>query len=450
METHHAPQSTSTTTLPSTALTDAMAQLAKTVHCPVCMDYMISPVTLPCSHTYCQECIEEVMRSSPRNYCPLCHAIFTKKNISGVSKTLEPVISSIRNFVACFEGKPDSDSVSTGDEALHVDKKFRMQRPDFKAGDLVHVAPRLWPGINKPGGTAWIQAVREEAEKEASTAEDVSLSHVHPNILNGGHTQMGVYYDCKYVLGGGIDIQVPAAYIRVANDLNEERESRSRRSKPPKLEQKRVSPKHTGRRSSAGNKSKAALEDVQEDTVASPTTRIPTPVASEGCHNKNMNRPLVFLCSTLQTEELLEVQQFCERFPPAAVHETYSSAVTHVIVHVDRKGGKGKGKSPMLILKNRTMKYLQGVLGELLETSLPVKCPFLVLSQLGCCMCDKNTVTICSPMLCSLAVIFSCMLCEGHKWIVSCDWLGDCLHNNCLLDEMPYEVLLFNPVYASA
>lgn len=365
----HDDDASSTKAPPPPALIEAMTQLAKTVSCPVCMDYMTSPVTLPCSHTYCQECIEEVIKSSTKHNCPLCQKTFTKKNMSAVSKTLEPVISSIKNFIACFEGKPVSGSVASGDDSLHVDKKFRMQRPDFKAGDLVQVAPRLWPGINKPGGVAWVQAVKEEV---------TAVEHQHTHQHGGQHEeqQKGVYYDCKYVLGGGIDVHVPAAYIRVAGDLNEDRGSRSRRTKPPKAptssnnninnkqhqqqQQKRSSPRH-----SAGSKRKAASDEEVEGedaiVVGSPV-RILT--KSDTSQEINVsNPPLVFLCSTLQTEELLQVHQFCERFPPATVHETYSSAVTHVIVHVDRKG-KGKGKHPVRILKNRTMKYLQGVLGK--------------------------------------------------------------------------------------
>jgi hypothetical protein len=323
----------------SPAFIEAMTQLVKTVHCPVCMDYIASPVSLPCSHTYCQECIDEVIKNSEKCYCPLCQKAFTKKNMSSVSKTLMPVISSIKDFMACFEGKPISTTTtaSTIDDPLHADKKFRMLRPDFKGGDLVHVAPRLWPGINKPGGSAWIQSVIEPAEHEAAE---------------------GICYDCKYVLGGGVDFRVPAAYIRVANDLHEERESRSRRTRPQgstssksskistsvKSKNKIVSSMSTGSKRKANQQNESPLRsnnDKEDESLENP--------------------PLVFLCSTLSAEELSQVNQFCAQFTSATVHDSYSEAVTHVIVHAERKG---KGKSQVRILRNRTMKYLQGVLGE--------------------------------------------------------------------------------------
>jgi hypothetical protein len=316
---------------------------------------------------------------------------FTQKNITNASKTLESVVISIKNFIACFEGRPIMDSATSSNEKLlHIDKKFRMQRPDYKAGDLVHVAPRLWPGINKPGGTAWIQAVTEQADTG-----------------NSDSSEGGLCYDCKYVLGGGVDYLVPAAYIRVANDLGEERESRSRRSKSSAATSKTktneeararqykdrdrvnnrrdssstVSLSHcktTGvkRKSRAsgdsspysGNKDgEGEGEGEREERAAGSEMEGDK---QETLHVQGTARgeqdespvPLVFLCSTLSNEELNEVKQFCELFPFAVVHDSYSPAVTHVIVRADRKG---KGKNQVRILKNRTMKYLQGVLGEL-------------------------------------------------------------------------------------
>jgi hypothetical protein len=155
----------------------------------------------------------------------------------------------------------------------------------------------------------------------------------------------------------------------VANDLHEERESRSRRCKPHTTTATKTSAAtsnthHHQQELSAGSKRKtssstASNEDDLEERVESPVMVIKDDVIPQEHDEKHS--PLVFLCSTLSAEELDEVGKFCERFPPAAVHDTYSEAVTHVIVRVDRKG---KGKSQVRILKNRTMKYLQGVLGE--------------------------------------------------------------------------------------
>lgn len=348
----------------SAAVVDAMARLSKTVHCPVCMDFFSAPVTLPCSHTYCNECIQEVVKNSTSNpLCPLCQQSFTKKSIGTVCTSLQPVIASIRKFVDCYEGKSPSEVEEVSDPSLRVDKKFRMARPDFKAGDLVHVAPRLWPGINKPGGTAWIQAVVEPNETSTTT----SVAEVEE-----------VCYDCKYVLGGGVDYLVPASFIRVANDLNDERESRSRRPRRAQgnantesrdthrrgVAKRRIT--NVGEKKVAGNtKSERERFDGKRGESNGSSCDIDRDDGSimqpPLCKDTSVSAPLGFLCSTLSVEELDEVKKFCDRFPPARILDAFSDAVTHVVVRVDRKG---KGKNQVRLLRNRTMKYLQGVLGE--------------------------------------------------------------------------------------
>lgn len=64
----------------------------------------------------------------------------------------------------------------------------------FDIGDVVDVMPRLWSGINKPGGAARIREVTYDEEEEEHT------------------------YTVKYILGG-IEKEVSGVYITSA-DLN--------------------------------------------------------------------------------------------------------------------------------------------------------------------------------------------------------------------------------------
>lgn len=55
---------------------------AETYHCPVCLDILQQPVTLPCGHSYCMDCIKAfwVDQDEKMGYsCPQCRETFTPR-----------------------------------------------------------------------------------------------------------------------------------------------------------------------------------------------------------------------------------------------------------------------------------------------------------------------------------------------------------------------------------
>eukprot|EP00937_MAST-01D_sp_MAST-1D-sp2_P003153 g3153.t1 len=88
------------------------------------------------------------------------------------------------------------------DEAA-AEARAAATRP-LAAGDLVDVAARSWPGINKAGGAARIAAVRE-GEYDA----------VYTHTAAEAHAAAGISFDVKYLLGGS-EKRVPAHYCKRA------------------------------------------------------------------------------------------------------------------------------------------------------------------------------------------------------------------------------------------
>lgn len=65
---------TSTTNL--TPLEKVLCDLAEEVKCPMCLGYFRQPLILTCFHTFCNECLEELV-SNDQISCPLCRTIVT-------------------------------------------------------------------------------------------------------------------------------------------------------------------------------------------------------------------------------------------------------------------------------------------------------------------------------------------------------------------------------------
>ena len=63
--------------------------------------------------------------------------------------------------------------------------------PKFKLGDVVDVMPRLWAGINKPGGAARIAKINYDQEEDEYT------------------------YNVSYILHGGRELDVEGIYINI-------------------------------------------------------------------------------------------------------------------------------------------------------------------------------------------------------------------------------------------
>ncbi|XP_068451772.1 E3 ubiquitin-protein ligase TRIM39-like isoform X1 [Clinocottus analis] len=47
--------------------------------CSICLDVFIDPVTTPCGHNFCKNCITEHWNTSNRSQCPLCKEVFTTR-----------------------------------------------------------------------------------------------------------------------------------------------------------------------------------------------------------------------------------------------------------------------------------------------------------------------------------------------------------------------------------
>jgi len=59
--------------------TDRLRRLVETVTCPICMDTLNQPKTLPCGHTFCMNCISGMQGDVYRSDAPVRFRFCTRK-----------------------------------------------------------------------------------------------------------------------------------------------------------------------------------------------------------------------------------------------------------------------------------------------------------------------------------------------------------------------------------
>ena len=72
-----------------------LKEIKKVIKCSICQTSLKHPISLPCSHCYCQECLKSYMTTKSKFKCPNCqrvtqfstfHNILRNNNIFNQSK----------------------------------------------------------------------------------------------------------------------------------------------------------------------------------------------------------------------------------------------------------------------------------------------------------------------------------------------------------------------------
>ncbi|KAI1299346.1 Breast cancer type 1 susceptibility -like protein [Halotydeus destructor] len=103
-----------------------LAKMKKTVECPICFDYLDSPVKGNCDHHFCLKCIEkhidvktngQYKRTSGKSQCPVCQKQLDKRSLRTVEQ-LEEAITNSKNLVEKFESMTKKQVLRISDGPL--------------------------------------------------------------------------------------------------------------------------------------------------------------------------------------------------------------------------------------------------------------------------------------------------------------------------------------------
>ncbi|XP_071060906.1 E3 ubiquitin-protein ligase TRIM47-like isoform X2 [Pseudochaenichthys georgianus] len=64
--------------------------------CPICLDVLIDPVTTPCGHNFCKNCITKHWDTSDKCQCPMCNEMFDKKPEMRINTFISEMVAQFR------------------------------------------------------------------------------------------------------------------------------------------------------------------------------------------------------------------------------------------------------------------------------------------------------------------------------------------------------------------
>ncbi|XP_031725218.1 zinc finger protein RFP-like [Anarrhichthys ocellatus] len=80
--------------------------------CPICLDLFNQPVSTPCGHNFCRDCIQGYWQSANLSQCPMCKQKFYRRPELKVNTFISEVVSQFKNSLE----KKDEEKVRTVDQ----------------------------------------------------------------------------------------------------------------------------------------------------------------------------------------------------------------------------------------------------------------------------------------------------------------------------------------------
>ncbi|XP_050970731.1 E3 ubiquitin-protein ligase TRIM39-like [Labeo rohita] len=93
----HLPTSTKLTRRQSmektpSSMSSSSGPLAEELQCSVCLDVFTDPVSTPCGHNFCKNCLNQCWKNSQNCICPLCKETFSKRPDLKINTALRQVV----------------------------------------------------------------------------------------------------------------------------------------------------------------------------------------------------------------------------------------------------------------------------------------------------------------------------------------------------------------------
>uniref|UniRef100_A0A3P9J8U8 RING-type domain-containing protein n=1 Tax=Oryzias latipes TaxID=8090 RepID=A0A3P9J8U8_ORYLA len=166
--------------------------------CPVCLDVLKDPTTLPCGHSYCLSCIQshwDKERSKGQYSCPQCRQIFNPRPSLARSTVLAEAMEKLRTN-SIKERSSTASAPSAHHQCLSMKRSYQLWAKEGSAyPQLPPVEAKLCPQHNG----LWISPGREPlllgggVDRQEGESLRTGWNPVLDPILSGFSDRFGLF-----------------------------------------------------------------------------------------------------------------------------------------------------------------------------------------------------------------------------------------------------------------
>ena len=217
------------------ALTSTLLErtISEETKCSICFDQFQEPKMLPCQHTFCLKCLENVAKLNDRNTvdCPLCRKIYKVPARGGVNRFKSNLL--MKTLLEA-KGKTPSNASSSITEDDKFERKSLSQglrnnivsTPSAPPLDI-EVAPSAPPLdiLNYHHHNTSSQVINEEQiniEPRLLLTDTTSQRHQHSSSCKGFRSVCISYLMLLMLVGGIITLIIVLNYGQETSEKNEE------------------------------------------------------------------------------------------------------------------------------------------------------------------------------------------------------------------------------------
>ncbi|KAL4430083.1 hypothetical protein ABPG74_013530 [Tetrahymena malaccensis] len=138
----------------------------KLLECPICMDYLVSPVQTQCGHTYCEICLTEALLK--QNICPMC-----KKLVPNFNFVIDTLLDGlVKQYVESYNDDNKEKYIQRRKKYFAWNKKRRPQK--FEEGMKVDI---------RDLDNIWCEAIVKKIEKAQNNEEFIFIHYIGWNSI---------------------------------------------------------------------------------------------------------------------------------------------------------------------------------------------------------------------------------------------------------------------------